>query len=88
MNGASIAPNTGLEKLIEHNQLLYRDLLDPVALLRDPRRSETAIAAYFPYGEAGRPEIRPRGISWFWWVVAVLLSLAFVYPFLRQFILR
>ena len=56
VNGASIAPNTGLEKLIEHNQLLYRDLLDPVAMLRDPRRSETAIAAYFPYGEAGRPE--------------------------------
>ena len=56
VNGASIAPNTGLEKLIEHNQLLYRDLLDPVALLRDPRRSQTAIAAYFPYGEAGRPE--------------------------------
>lgn len=40
------------------------------------------------FGEAGRPEIRPRGISWFWWVVAVLLCLAFVYPFLRQFILR
>jgi demethylspheroidene O-methyltransferase len=56
VNGASIAPNTGLEKLIEHNQLLYRDLLDPVAMLRDPKRSETAIAAYFPYGEAGRPE--------------------------------
>jgi demethylspheroidene O-methyltransferase len=56
VNGASIAPNTGLEKLIEHNQLLYRDLLDPVAMLRDPRRSQTAIAAYFPYGEAGRPE--------------------------------
>ena len=56
VNGASIAPNTGLEKLIEHNQLLYRDLLDPVAMLRDPRRSETAIAAYFPYAEAGRPE--------------------------------
>jgi demethylspheroidene O-methyltransferase len=56
VNGASIAPNTGLEKLIEHNQLLYRDLLDPVAMLRDPHRSQTAIAAYFPYGEAGRPE--------------------------------
>lgn len=56
VNGASIAPSTGLEKLIEHNQLLYRDLLDPVAMLRDPRRSQTAIAAYFPYGEAGRPE--------------------------------
>jgi len=56
VSGASIAPSTGLEKLIEHNQLLYRDLLDPVAMLRDPRRSQTAIAAYFPYGEAGRPE--------------------------------
>jgi demethylspheroidene O-methyltransferase len=56
VSGASIAPSTGLEKLIEHNQLLYRDLLDPVAMLRDPHRSQTAIAAYFPYGEAGRPE--------------------------------
>jgi demethylspheroidene O-methyltransferase len=56
VSGASIVPNAGLEQLIEHNQLLYRDLLDPVAMLRDPRRSHTAIASYFPYAEAGRPE--------------------------------
>jgi len=30
-------------------------------------------------------KIRPHGISWFWWIVAVLLLAAFAYPLLRMF---
>jgi len=31
-----------------------------------------------------RGKARPRGISWFWWIVALLLLAAFAYPLLRQ----
>ena len=45
----------------------------------------------FDYDEFVREEfgaenrMRPRGIRWFWWAVAVLLLAAFAYAFLRQF---
>jgi hypothetical protein len=32
-----------------------------------------------------RGKVRSRGISWFWWIVAVLVLLAFIYPLLRAF---
>ena len=32
----------------------------------------------------GRKKVRPRGISWFWWLVALLLVAAFAWSFLRQ----
>ena len=31
-------------------------------------------------------EVRPRGISWFWWAVAAVLLAAFAYSVLRQLI--
>ena len=31
-----------------------------------------------------RGKVRPRGISWFWWIIALLLLAAFAYPLLRQ----
>jgi len=34
--------------------------------------------------DAPRPEIRPRGISWLWWAVAVLLLLAFAWFLVRS----
>jgi len=34
--------------------------------------------------ETKRREIRPRGIRWHWWVVAVLLLIVFVWFFLRS----
>ena len=34
------------------------------------------------FGGGARRQIRPRGISWLWWIVAVLLLAAFVFSFL------
>lgn len=46
--GAVIHGNEGIRAMIRHHAMLYRDLTDPVALLRDPaRRTETA--AYWAY---------------------------------------
>ena len=30
-------------------------------------------------------EVRPRGISWFWWAVAAFLLVAFAYSILQSF---
>lgn len=37
------------------------------------------------FGEGRAKQIRPRGISWLWWIVAVLLLAAFAYSFLSHF---
>jgi len=46
--GAVIHGNEGIRAMIRHHAMLYRDLADPVALLRDPAR-ETETAAYWAY---------------------------------------
>ena len=46
--GAVIHGNEGIRAMIRHHAMLYRDLSDPVALLRNPAR-ETEIAAYWAY---------------------------------------
>ena len=46
--GAVIHGNEGIQAMIRHHAMLYRDLADPVALLRNPRR-ETETAAYWAY---------------------------------------
>ncbi len=30
-------------------------------------------------------KVRPRGMKWLWWAVAIMLLAAFAYTFLRQF---
>jgi uncharacterized membrane protein YvbJ len=57
--------------------------------------SETAYASHlnlpddaFDYNEFvkeefGRQPVKPRGLSWFWWLVAVLLAAAMVFWLLR-----
>jgi demethylspheroidene O-methyltransferase len=40
--------------MIEHHAMVYRDLHDPVALLRG-ERSDTGLAAYWPYAGAASP---------------------------------
>jgi demethylspheroidene O-methyltransferase len=47
--GLAIATSPGIRQMIEHNLLLYRDLDDPVALLRGERPADTALAGYWPY---------------------------------------
>jgi len=46
--GAVIHGNEGIRAMIRHHAMLYRDLADPLALLRDPER-ETETAAYWAY---------------------------------------
>ena len=53
--GAVISGNPGIRAMIRHHAMLYRDLSDPVALLRDPERT-TETASYWAYAgkRAGR----------------------------------
>lgn len=51
--GAPLAGNPALSALVEHNAILYRDLVDPVAFLRGEVDAE--VAAYWPYTTAEAP---------------------------------
>jgi demethylspheroidene O-methyltransferase len=53
--GAAMIGNDGIAAMVEHHALLYRDLADPVALLRGERPSQ-ALAGYWPYADATRPD--------------------------------
>lgn len=46
--GAALLGNPGVLAMIEHHAVLYRDLEDPLAMLRAPRGS-TALSRYWPY---------------------------------------
>jgi demethylspheroidene O-methyltransferase len=48
MRGAALRGNPGALAMIEHHALVYRDLADPVALLRGEAR-DTALSRYWPY---------------------------------------
>jgi len=50
--GAAMVGNAGLAAMIEHHALVYRDLADPVALLRGEHRT-SALAGYWPYAAEG-----------------------------------
>lgn len=45
--GAAMEANPGIAAMVEHHQHLYRDLIDPVALLQG--RGPTHLSAYWPY---------------------------------------
>ncbi|ETX29606.1 methyltransferase [Roseivivax isoporae] len=45
--GAALIGVPGLEAMIDHHRILYRDLADPVALLRGS--AETELAGFWPY---------------------------------------
>jgi demethylspheroidene O-methyltransferase len=53
--GAVLAGNPAINTLIEQHRLLYADLGDLVSLLREPQR-DTAVAHYWAYARAERPE--------------------------------
>lgn len=46
--GAALLGNGGVAEMVRHHAMLYRDLEDPVGLLRGTR-SETALGAYWAY---------------------------------------
>jgi demethylspheroidene O-methyltransferase len=52
--GAELCGNRGVLAMIEHHAMLYRDLADPLALLRGPRGGGE-LAAYWAYVRGERP---------------------------------
>ncbi|WP_291297252.1 methyltransferase [Elioraea sp.] len=52
--GAAMVGNPGLAAMVAHHALVYRDLADPVALLRGDN-GQAALAAYWPYAGASAP---------------------------------
>jgi demethylspheroidene O-methyltransferase len=48
-SGAPLSANAGAIAMIQHHNLLYKDLTDPLALLAKDRREETALSAYWTY---------------------------------------
>jgi demethylspheroidene O-methyltransferase len=55
--GAPLVGNSGLVAMIEHHEALYRDLVDPLALLRAPpgQGSGGALSGFWPYARAAEP---------------------------------
>jgi demethylspheroidene O-methyltransferase len=53
--GAALRGNPAICTMVEHHALLYRDLRDPVALLRG-RGEPSALSKYWPYALADRPD--------------------------------
>jgi demethylspheroidene O-methyltransferase len=49
--GAALRANSGALAMVRHHPLLYRDLADPVALLRADRAAPTALSAFWHYAE-------------------------------------
>ncbi len=52
--GAAFAGNRAALMIVEHQPLLYADLTDPVALLRQEKRGR--LADYWPYSDGDTPE--------------------------------
>ena len=57
--GAPVVSHPGIQAMIEHNQLLYQDMLDPVAILQESWHG--AMSDYWPY--AGNAEQSPENTS-------------------------
>ncbi len=58
--GAALLANPGVLAMIEHHQILYEDLRDPLALLKD-KASPTALSRYWAYAQSGAPDDLPGG---------------------------
>lgn len=56
MAGAPLSSNHGAIAMIRHHHLLYRDLADPLALLRDNRQAETHLSAFWTYAAKDKQE--------------------------------
>lgn len=59
--GAPLAGRAGLAAMVEHHAALYRDLADPLALLRGggAAGAASALAAYWPYAGTEAPDALP-----------------------------
>ncbi len=50
--GAVLAANEGAQAMILHHRLLYRDLAEPIELLRKDRKEATELSSYWSYAGA------------------------------------
>ncbi|WP_298468370.1 methyltransferase [uncultured Erythrobacter sp.] len=50
--GAVLAANAGAQAMIRHHRLLYRDLAEPLELLRKDRKEATELSTYWSYAGA------------------------------------
>ena len=59
---APLVDNVGLKALIHHHALVYRDLADPVAILRKTgaEHPPTEVREFFPYGDVAQPQAFDR----------------------------
>lgn len=57
LHGAALRGNAGLPDMIEHHALFYRDLADPVALLRG--ETDTELGRFWAYAGRGAPGALP-----------------------------
>lgn len=55
MRGAALLGNPGALRMVEHHRLLYRDLADPVALLRG-EASASGLSGFWPYAKGARDD--------------------------------
>jgi demethylspheroidene O-methyltransferase len=53
--GAPLLGRPEIAAMVEHNTLLYDDLRDPVALLRDPRDERWALGRFWAYAKTDAP---------------------------------
>lgn len=60
MQGAALLGNGGLADMIQHHALLYADMADPVALLRDGG-GKGQLAAFWPYAAYDNPGLAGDG---------------------------
>lgn len=87
MKGAALLGNPGAMRMIEHHRILYRDLADPVALLRG-EHTGTGLGAFWPYA-AGEREETGGTVSAYSALMADSLSLVVedvldAFPFVRH----
>ena len=57
--GAAVRGAPGVVEIVRHNQVFYRDLADPVALLKGEKH-DTELSRYWPYAE-GQKEVSTLG---------------------------
>ena len=51
MIGAAIAANPSIAAMVAHNEMLYKDLTDPIGLLKD-QSGDTHLSRFWPYSKA------------------------------------
>jgi demethylspheroidene O-methyltransferase len=61
--GAPLSANEGAIAMIRHHHLLYSDLTKPLSLLRQGRRTETALSAYWTYASKDDSDAGAAGYS-------------------------